>query len=107
MLGMGGKGRQAGRLRRRGNRQARRTTGRRFCELTELPTELRDDTGDPVATRHGVAECIGRRAAAEWEQLFAGEDICFGRVRSVCEALTDPHFVQRGIFTQEGLCLAP
>jgi crotonobetainyl-CoA:carnitine CoA-transferase CaiB-like acyl-CoA transferase len=71
---------------------------RRFCALLGLPPALIDDSADPEATRAGVAACFARRTAAEWEALFTGEDVCVERVRRVDEALTDPHFVARGVF---------
>ena len=73
----------------------------RFCELIGLDPALRDDAVDPAATRADLAACLARRGAAEWERIFAGEDVCVERVRRVDEALADPHFAARGVFGRE------
>jgi crotonobetainyl-CoA:carnitine CoA-transferase CaiB-like acyl-CoA transferase len=74
---------------------------RRFCELIGLDPALRDDSADAAATRAGVAACLLGRSATEWEQVFAGEDVCVERVRRVDEALADPHFAARNVFGRE------
>jgi crotonobetainyl-CoA:carnitine CoA-transferase CaiB-like acyl-CoA transferase len=71
---------------------------RRFCELIALDPALRDDTTNPDATRAGVAACMAQRDAADWEAVFAGEDVCVERVRTPAEALADPHVAARGLF---------
>lgn len=71
---------------------------RRFCALVGLETELHDDARDPQATRVGVRRCFAGRKAAEWERLFAGEDVCVERVRDLATALKDPHFDARRLF---------
>ena len=42
---------------------------------------------------------IRGRTAAEWTQLFAGRDVCACIVATVEEALADPQFAARGLFT--------
>ena len=59
---------------------------RRFCDLVDLPVDLRDDTADPAATTAAVGERIGARTAAEWEAVFAGEDVCCAIVATPQEA---------------------
>jgi crotonobetainyl-CoA:carnitine CoA-transferase CaiB-like acyl-CoA transferase len=73
----------------------------RFCELFGLDPALRDDAADPTASRARVAACLAGRDAAEWERIFAGEDVCVERVRRVDEVLADPHFAARGVFGRE------
>ncbi len=70
----------------------------RFCELIELDPALRDDAVDPDATRRGVAASLAKRSAAEWEQRFAGEDVCVERVCGIQDLLSDAHFAARGVF---------
>ncbi|MFP1645991.1 CaiB/BaiF CoA transferase family protein [Pontitalea aquivivens] len=71
-----------------------------FCRLIGLPHELCDENVDPVAARMGVARCLASHTAAELEAMFDGHDVCVERVRNVAEALTDPHFVERGTFSR-------
>jgi crotonobetainyl-CoA:carnitine CoA-transferase CaiB-like acyl-CoA transferase len=69
-----------------------------FCAAIELPETFIDDKRDPQATMRAVAERIVTRTAAEWEAAFAGRDVCCSIVRSMQEAMADPHFRARGIF---------
>jgi crotonobetainyl-CoA:carnitine CoA-transferase CaiB-like acyl-CoA transferase len=70
---------------------------RRFCALIGLEPQLHDDERDPQATRAGVRHCFAGRTAADWERLFAGEDVCVERVRDLAAALEDPHFAARRV----------
>jgi len=69
-----------------------------LCDMLELPDALRDDARDPEATAAAVAERFARRSAAEWEERFAGADVCCSIVRTVEEATADPAFAARGLF---------
>lgn len=69
-----------------------------FCEAIGLASELRDDARDPRATRDAVAAIIGAKPAAHWEQVFEAADCCCSIVRTIEEAMHDPHFVARGVF---------
>ena len=71
-----------------------------FCELIELPQELRAPEADPQATIEAVAARIALHPAAHWEERFAGADVCCNIVRSVEEAFGDEHFAARGLFTR-------
>jgi crotonobetainyl-CoA:carnitine CoA-transferase CaiB-like acyl-CoA transferase len=71
----------------------------RFCALIGL--EERDDAADPAATIARVAGIIRTQTAASWEKTFAGEDVCCALVRTLEEALADPHFRARGLFDHE------
>jgi alpha-methylacyl-CoA racemase len=57
--------------------------------------------GSPAATIARVAQIVRTRAAADWEALFRGEDVCCAVVRTLEEALGDPHFKARGLFDHE------
>jgi len=63
----------------------------RFCTLTGL-----EETADKAA----VASAIARRTAAEWKTIFEGEDACCTIVASVEEAIRDPQFVARDLFSR-------
>jgi alpha-methylacyl-CoA racemase len=88
-----GKGRRDRRLRRAGEpflatlRRHHRAAG-----------PLADDQRDPDATMTAVAGIILSRSAAEWEPIFANADCCVTIVRTLDEALRDPHFIARGLF---------
>jgi alpha-methylacyl-CoA racemase len=69
-----------------------------LCRLIALPEPLRDDTKDPGATKRAVAEIIRSKPADHWAGVFDGEDVCCSVVRTMKEALADPHFRARGLF---------
>ncbi len=71
-----------------------------FCDAIGLAPSLRDDARDPAAVARAVAERIRTRPASHWREAFAGVDCCACVVRSVEEALADPHFVERGLFAR-------
>jgi alpha-methylacyl-CoA racemase len=73
----------------------------RFCRLIGLEERFCDDARDPAATIARVAQIVRTRAAADWEALFRGEDVCCAVVRTLEEALGDPHFKARGLFDHE------
>jgi crotonobetainyl-CoA:carnitine CoA-transferase CaiB-like acyl-CoA transferase len=71
---------------------------RRFASAIGLDAALTDDRRDATATIQGVAAIIARRSAAEWEPIFEKADCCVTIMRSLEEALRDPHFIGRGLF---------
>lgn len=72
-----------------------------FCELLDVPHALRDDTVDPERTQGAVAERIRERTAHELETLFAGRDVCCSIAASMKDAMSNPHFFARGVFSRE------
>ena len=72
-----------------------------FCEAINLDAKFRDDAGDPVASKRAVAQRIGEKTAAEWQDVFAGKDLCCCVVATLEEALDDPHFKARGVFDRK------
>lgn len=73
----------------------------RFCDLIGLSATERNDKTDPVGVKALVAARLATRTGEEWERVFFGEDVCVERVRGVDEALKDPHFLERGIFSRK------
>ncbi len=71
-----------------------------FCDLIALDARFRDDTGQEEVTRAEVARIIASATAAHWQRTFAGHDVCCSIVRSIEEALADPHFAARGLFAR-------
>ncbi len=70
-----------------------------FCDAIELDPPLRQDGDDPQATKTAVAAIIQTRTASEWMQVFAGRDACVCVVADIGEAMVDPQFVSRGLFS--------
>jgi crotonobetainyl-CoA:carnitine CoA-transferase CaiB-like acyl-CoA transferase len=60
-----------------------------FCDVIALPSELRDDSRDPRATREEVASRIAARPAGEWMRRFADVDACCNLVRTFAEVQRD------------------
>jgi crotonobetainyl-CoA:carnitine CoA-transferase CaiB-like acyl-CoA transferase len=69
-----------------------------LCELIGLEERLRDDSVDPVATTGAIRAIIGNRTAEEWEKVFDGKDCATNVVRTLDEAVRNPHFMERGLF---------
>jgi alpha-methylacyl-CoA racemase len=76
---------------------------RRFADVIGLHPALADDARDPGATADAVAAIIATRSAEDWQPVFAQADCCVTLVRSLEEALRDPHFQQRGLFAHRVL----
>ena len=55
---------------------------------------------DPEGTAAAVAALVAARPAAYWEERIRGVDCCCSIVRSLEEALADPHFRERGLFAE-------
>ena len=70
-----------------------------FCDTLGLDTEMRDDARDPAATIAAVAGRIGAESTAYWREVFARADCCCCPVASLQEAMQNPHFLARGLFT--------
>ena len=64
--------------------------------MIEAP-HLLDDKTDPQGTRAAVAAILGSRTADEWVQRFDGVDACVSVVRTLEDALQQPHFKARGL----------
>ena len=72
---------------------------RNFVRAIEAP-HLEDDSKDPQGVRQAVASVIASRTAQEWEERFAGLDVCVNVVRSLSESASHPHFAARGLFNK-------
>ncbi len=71
-----------------------------FCDAIGLEEALRDDAANPLATRDRVAELIAAKPSPHWETVFEAADCCCTIVRTVQEAMDDPHFLARGVFSR-------
>jgi alpha-methylacyl-CoA racemase len=72
-----------------------------FCEAINLDPALRNDAADPEATRQGIQAIIAAQPASHWEQVFDAEDCCCSIVKTIQEAMNDPHFRARGVFDRQ------
>jgi crotonobetainyl-CoA:carnitine CoA-transferase CaiB-like acyl-CoA transferase len=68
-----------------------------FCAALDLPLALRDDQADPAATRQAIADIIAARPAREWQSELEPRDCCCTVVRTLDEALADPHLAGRDL----------
>jgi alpha-methylacyl-CoA racemase len=72
----------------------------KFCEAIGLDDDLRDDSRAPAATAARVSEIIRSKPSKHWESVFEAADCCCSIVRSVGEAMNDPHFKERKVFSR-------
>jgi alpha-methylacyl-CoA racemase len=72
-----------------------------FTAAIGLAAEFIDDRRDPAATKSAVAAIVAARTADEWRPIFAMADCCVTIVATLEEALCDPHFVGRGLFSHQ------
>jgi crotonobetainyl-CoA:carnitine CoA-transferase CaiB-like acyl-CoA transferase len=63
-----------------------------FCRILEI---------DLSSGKSEVAARIAARTSDEWLHLFEGQDVCCSLVRTIEEALADPHFNARGCFARQ------
>lgn len=70
-----------------------------FTRIIELPEGMRDPAAPADAAKAAVAERISGKTAAEWQALFAGQDVCCSIVATLEEAVVDPHVAARNLFS--------
>jgi len=72
-----------------------------FCNMVNRP-DLEDKahvTGEErERLEKELCELFQQRTRSEWVELLAKEDICFGPVYNIEEAVDDPHLKERGAF---------
>lgn len=72
-----------------------------FTDAIGLEESQRDDKRDPEATQRAVAVIIASRTSSEWEPVLKKADCCCSIVKTVEEAMQDPHFNFRGVFDEQ------
>ena len=72
-----------------------------FCERIGLSRELRNEDADWETVKRAVANIIAGRTADAWQAIFSGYDVCCSIVASLQEAVADPHFAVRGLFSRK------
>lgn len=70
-----------------------------FIRVIDAP-HLLDDGKDPEGTKREIARIVAASTAQEWERRFAGLDVCVVVVKTLREAVDNPHFVERGLFSR-------
>ena len=74
----------------------------RFWHAVERPEMIKTDNEARLADREREAEVIAAiiktRTAAEWEDYFQARHVPAARVRTMAEAVADPHFRERRVF---------
>ncbi len=68
-----------------------------FCEAIALEERLRDDRTDPAASKAAIETIIASAPAAHWRDLLEPLDCCCTVVRTLEEAVMDPHLTARGL----------
>lgn len=72
-----------------------------FCEAIALDPALRDDRRAPDKTHQAIAAIIMAEQAAHWRGLLEPLDCCCTVVRTLEEALADPHLTARGLLEMQ------
>jgi alpha-methylacyl-CoA racemase len=74
---------------------------RKFTTAIGLDAKFVDDGPNPAASKAAIAAIVATKNGDEWEAILAAADCCATIVRSLEEALHDPHFVARGLFAHK------
>jgi alpha-methylacyl-CoA racemase len=74
---------------------------RKFTAAIGLNAKFIDDARDPAASKAAVTALVASKSADDWQPILAAADCCATIVRSLEEALRDPHFVARGLFAHK------
>ncbi len=72
-----------------------------FCGVIGLDPQAHDGKSDTARTVAAVQAILGAEDAAYWEPRLAAADCCVTLVKTLDEALQDPHFVARGLFAYQ------
>jgi crotonobetainyl-CoA:carnitine CoA-transferase CaiB-like acyl-CoA transferase len=74
----------------------------RFWRAVERPDMIKTDNEARLADREReaaiIADIIRTKTADEWEVYFQARHVPAARVRTMAEALADPHFETRRVF---------
>jgi alpha-methylacyl-CoA racemase len=69
-----------------------------FAKAIGLSEQFIDDERDVNATAEAIRKIIAAKPAAHWKPIFAQADCCVTIMATLEEALSDPHFIERGLF---------
>lgn len=72
-----------------------------FCDTIELALPLRDRDADPAKTMAEIERIIASQDGEVWARRFEGKDCCVSLMKSMEDAVRDPHFNARGVFAAQ------
>jgi glycerate 2-kinase len=72
-----------------------------FCEAAGLEAEWRDDRRDPQGTLRRLRQLIAASPSGHWRSVFETADCCCTVLEELRDAVTDPHFAERGLFAHK------
>jgi len=72
-----------------------------FCDVIELEEALRDDGRNPLVTMTEISRIISSQDSLTWSQKLIGKDCCCSLSVSLENAVKDPHFAARGVFSAQ------
>ena len=72
----------------------------RFCELIEQPEIIEVERRDPAKARSMIQAALSTKTGAEWDAIFATEEVCVELVRDLRDSMDDEQFVARGVFSR-------
>jgi len=70
----------------------------RLCTALDITEDARDDRQDPDKSRLAVATAIATKTARDWQPIFNAADCCASVLTPLAQAMSDPHFIARGLF---------
>lgn len=70
----------------------------RFWTVFCAAIALDDSSGTPGEVKQRIADLIRRQSADHWDQVLSQADCCCNIVRSLEQAVADPHLLARGLF---------
>ncbi|WEX12449.1 CoA transferase [Chelativorans sp. AA-79] len=74
---------------------------KRFCDILGLSEAERQDRKEPAKVRALIQSKLAEKTGAEWDAIFAGEEVCVEIARDARDAMDDPQFVARGVFERK------
>ena len=72
-----------------------------FIDAIGAPKALLEDSQVPDTVKARIQQILAEQTAEHWLACFKGKDVCCTVVASVREAMEDPHFKARGLFSRE------
>lgn len=71
-----------------------------FCEVVGVNPTIESEVSSEVAIKV-VQDAISKKNLDQWMMAFEGKDVCVTPVRSMEDAMHDPHFLTRGVFDKK------
>ena len=72
-----------------------------FIDVIGAPQELLDDSESPDLVKSRIQQILATQTAEHWTARFSGKDVCCSVVATMQEAMNDPHFRAREVFSRE------